>query len=297
MKKRLQNLCILTFSGLIAVTSGVFVGCKRATFTEPPAPPQRYPQFSVLPDKEEIFTPTPPKNSEKRIPAPTKSDFWDVENVDVSRIDYGRKHIAFTFDDSPNRTLEQIVGVFTEYNQANPDCVACATVFYNGVGFNEYTLPAAQAAYAVGFEAGNHTFSHSNLCELDLETLQKEIDGVDELLKKIDGKERHLLRAPYGKINQVVRDAAKTPIIDWSVDTLDWTGLTSEEICERVYAGLEDGGIVLMHDGPKNTVEALKILLPELKARGYQITSVSQLSKINACALKTSGAYTRARKR
>ena len=104
-----------------------------------------------------------------------------------------------------------------------------------------------------------------------------------------------MLRAPYGLLNDEVKVAAKAPIIDWSIDTLDWQKIPAQEICKKVYAGLENGAIVLMHDGFENTVEAVKILLPELKRLGYQVTSVSQLAKVHSCSLKTGSVYTRAR--
>ena len=274
------------------VTACLFpVGCKKTAKVPPPQLPHSTNQ------RFEDVTPYPHESGENSVPAPVVSEFWDTSDVDISSIDLSKKHIAFTFDDAPNRTLEQIVAVFTEFNQKNPDAIASATVFYNGVGFNEASFAAAQAAYAVGFETGNHTYSHFNLCDLDRERLRYEIEETDKLLKNIDGKPFHLLRAPYGSIDERVREESKTPILDWSVDTLDWTGISAQEICEKVYAGLEDGGIVLMHDGAKNTVEALKILLPELKARGYQITGVSQLAKIHDLTLKRGSVYTRARKR
>lgn len=228
-------------------------------------------------------------------PAPYLSKYWDVTDVDISKLRPEKKHVAFTFDDSPNRTLEQIVGVFTAFNETNPDCVANATVFYNGIRIDSKSLPSVYTAYTVGFETGNHTFSHFNLCALSTEKLQEEIDKTNEILKKIDGKSYHLLRAPYGNVNEQVRNCANAPIIDWWIDTLDWTNNSADEICERVLNGIESGAIVLMHDGPQNTVTALKRLLPELKRLGYQVTSVSQLSKIHTCPLRTGGVYTRAR--
>ncbi len=266
----------------------LFPACKR----QPANPPTGDNlNVSILPSKDDL----PPPINETPTPTPTDSGIWDVSNVDVSQLNLERKHVSFTFDDAPGKTLEQLVAVFTQFNKNNPDCKASATVFFNGAYFNEYTVPAAHAAFAAGFEMGNHTYSHFNLCSLDPQTLQKEIDDTDVILKQIDGKDRHLLRAPYGNLNETVKKVATVPIIDWSIDTLDWQKPEVEVICERVYNGLENGAIVLMHDGFENTVEAVKILLPELKRRGYQVTTVSALSKIHSCSLKTGSVYTRAR--
>ena len=50
-----------------------------------------------------------------------------------------------------------------------------------------------------------------------------------------------------------------------------------------------------MHDGGKNTIEAVKLLLPALKEAGYQVVSVSQLSKAHNVSLKRGSTYIRIR--
>lgn len=229
------------------------------------------------------------------IPAP-EEEFWNTDDVDVSGVDRNKNHIAFTFDDSPSKTLERIVGVFVDYNKENPDCPASCTVFCNCVYLNERTLAPLQAAFAAGFELGNHSYSHKNLTALTKEELIWEMEENDRLLEKIDGNALHLLRAPYGKVNDQVKSLSKTPVMDWSIDTLDWTGKTQEEIYETVFSQKSDGAIVLMHDGYENTVDALKRLLPDLKEAGYQVLSVSQMAKIHDCPLRIGGLYTRARR-
>ncbi len=232
---------------------------------------------------------------EKLAPAPTLSEFWAVDDVDISMLDKNKKHVAFTFDDAPTRHLPELIQVFLDFNKNNPDCIASATIFYNGVNLNEYTLPYLKNAYKSGLELGNHTYSHCDLRTLASFELEREISLVDEFLERIDGKPLHLLRAPYGAVDDKVRSVARTPILDWSVDTLDWTGISAEEICQRTLDGLERGGIVLFHDGADNTVQAIRTLLPILKEKNYQVVSVSQLSKIHTCPLKNGGLYTRAR--
>lgn len=232
--------------------------------------------------------------SESFIPQDEK--YWKVEDVDTSEIDLNRKLISFTFDDSPSRTLENIFAVFAAFNEKNADCKASATVFFNGRLFNNETPHLLYTACALGFELGNHTYSHFDLTTLEEETLRLEIDKTDALLEKADGKTRHLLRAPFGRVNELVKEAAKTPLIDWTIDTLDWTGASEEEIYNRVFDGRFSGAIVLMHDGYESTVSALKRLLPDLKADGYQVVSVSKMIKAHGCKFRRGGVYIRARK-
>lgn len=221
---------------------------------------------------------------------------WDVSDIDISEIDPNRKLISFTFDDSPSRTLENIYAVFAAFNEENPDCKASATVFFNGNLFDSQTPHLLYTAGLLGFELGNHTHSHYDLTTLSNAEISAEIDKADELLKRGDGKERHLLRAPFGKINDSVKACAKTPLIDWTIDTLDWTGVSEDAIYNSVFEQKFSGAIVLMHDGYDNTVSALKRLLPDLKEAGYQVVSVSKMSKAHGCNFQTGKVYIRARK-
>ncbi|MBE7080002.1 MAG: polysaccharide deacetylase family protein [Clostridiales bacterium] len=227
----------------------------------------------------------------------SQNPIWDVSDIDISYIQQNRKLIAFTFDDSPAKTLENIFAVFAEYNENNPDCKATATLFVNGGLVTEDSIQTLHAANALGFELGNHTQSHLDLTTLPNEELHAEIDTTDAILSKIDGKKQHLLRPPFGFINDAVKAQTSAPIINWNVDTMDWSKVSAEEIYHSVYDRVSSGAIVLMHDGYPNTVEALKRLLPDLKNAGYQIVSVSALAKAHGCTLKNGGEYVRLRKR
>ena len=226
--------------------------------------------------------------------APPPSPFWDVSTVDISHVSPTRKLIALTFDDAPVSSFENLVAVFAEYNLQNPDCQACATVFFNGT-YLRSNGAAAISALSVGFELANHSNHHLDLSKIDEETARKEIDTVDEYLSVIDGKEKHLFRPPYGKLGKESKAAIGVPIINWSIDTLDWKGRSEKEIFETVFSQKEDGAIVLMHDGYSQTVQAVKRLLPALKEAGYQVVSVSQMAKAHNCPLKNGSVYTRAR--
>ena len=283
MKKPFYQ-CTLTILNALLYLSPTLCACKTHTSA---------PQLTA--ERTIYYAPSALEKDKTLVPTPTIAEFWPTEDVDISMLDKSKKHVAFTFDDAPTRHLPELTNVFLEFNKNNPDCAASATIFYNGVNLNDYTLPYIKRAYEAGLELGNHTYSHCDLRTLAPFELEKEISLVDEFLEKIDGKRLHLLRAPYGAVDDKVRALAKTPILDWSVDTLDWTGIDAKEICERTISGLEEGGIVLFHDGTKNTVQAIEILLPLLKEKNYQVVSVSQLSKLHTCPLRIGGLYTRAR--
>ena len=230
-------------------------------------------------------------------PFKTNDAYWQDQDVDISCVQPNRKLLALTFDDAPASTLEEIIAVFLGYNQTHPDAPASATLFCNGARINAASSSAVAAATALGFELGNHTQHHYDLSTLSQQQLQQEIERTDKMLYPFDKRRLHLLRAPYGRISDAVRMIAKTPIIDWFIDTNDWTGIPKESIYDAVWQNKTDGAIVLMHDGYPHTVDALKQLLPDLYKAGYQAVSVSQMAKAHGCKLKVGCVYTRARKR
>lgn len=274
-------------------TTLAFSSCQSASA------PQENKLNAYLPRSfDEYFNDYEPITPVEITPSPNPKNplVWDVSDVDISYVDKTKKLIAFTFDDSPSKTMENILATFASYNESNPDCRATATIFYNGGLIDESSMHLLHTAHILGMELGNHTHSHHDLTTLSQAELRLEIDRTDELLSKVDGKPRHLLRAPFGRINEEVKTQAETPIIDWTIDTLDWTNASENEIYERVWNGRFSGGIVLMHDGYPHTMDALKRLLRDLKADGYQVVSVSAMAKAHGCALKRSSVYIRARK-
>jgi peptidoglycan/xylan/chitin deacetylase (PgdA/CDA1 family) len=227
---------------------------------------------------------------------PLEPNEWDVSDVNISDVDESRKLIALTFDDAPSNRMESILSVFAEFNECNPDCKASATIFYNGIRFDEQTPHLLASALALGFELGNHGYSHSDLTKLPTEELLKEIEATDKLLALADKKPTHLFRAPFGKTDERIKLLVPAPLINWTIDTLDWTGVSDDTILESVLTGCFSGAIVLMHDGYPQTVNALKRLLPALKEKGYQAVSVSKLIKAHRCVFYRGKEYVRARK-
>ena len=223
------------------------------------------------------------------------SERFHTADVDISKVCTTRKLIALTFDDAPSKTTEEIIAAFLSYNVTHPDVPASATLFCNGKNLYPSTTPSLEVALTAGFELGNHTQNHKDLTTVTADELRYEIEETDRLLCRLDGKPIHLLRTPYGAMNEEIKRAAHAPIINWFVDTLDWTGISADAIYDKVWQGKGDGVIVLLHDGYPNTVTALRRLLPDLYNAGYQAVTVSQMAKAHHCNLKIGGIYTRAR--
>ncbi len=62
-----------------------------------------------------------------------------------------------------------------------------------------------------------------------------------------------------------------------SGDSIDWKEPSAEQITARVVGGTKSGSILLFHNDLENTTEALPKLLEQLKEKGFEFVSVSEL--------------------
>ena len=65
--------------------------------------------------------------------------------------------------------------------------------------------------------------------------------------------------------------------IQWSVDSLDWKGLSASEIQSRVLDRVQPGSIVLFHNAAEHTPEALPGILAALQRDGYTVVPISEI--------------------
>lgn len=127
---------------------------------------------------------------------------------------------------------------------------------------------------------GSHSDTHPHVNNLSYEENIQEIEKSNDKIEKIIWKRTNLYRAPYGECNNTVIKAANDKgyfCIQWSLDTLDYTGLTGDEMWNRLDSKLSSGDIILTHNGTKHTADSLDMLLKNIKQKGYNIVPVSNL--------------------
>lgn len=134
-----------------------------------------------------------------------------------------------------------------------------------------------------GHELGNHGYKHLHHSTLTREANKQEILKTEEIVKQITGVKTSLFAPPYGDFNDTVVDAAESlgyKVIMWSIDTIDWNTKDYKKILDRIEKKHHNGAIVLMHP-TKSTVQALPLMLKNLEAHGYEITTVSDVLEKN----------------
>lgn len=127
---------------------------------------------------------------------------------------------------------------------------------------------------------GNHSDTHPHVNNLNLEKNIEEIQKCSKRIEDITGKKTLLYRGPYGEYNDTVINAAKSQnhlCIQWNLDTLDYSGITGEEMWKRLESKLISGSIILSHNGTKHTADSLDMLLTKIKEKGYKVVTVSDL--------------------
>ena len=184
--------------------------------------------------------------------------------------------IALTFDDGPHpRYTKEILAILEEYH-------VTATFFIIGVNAENYPADL-QRIIDAGCEIGNHTYSHLPIKKLSEDALQKEIVQCEDTIYKLSGVRPCIFRPPEGMMNDALKgllSQMQYHIVLWSIDTMDWALTPSSEIYQNVTKKIHSGDIILMHDyvsGGNTTCKALRLIIPELLARGYEVVTVSEL--------------------
>ena len=172
-------------------------------------------------------------------------------------------YVALTFDDGPfAATTAKLLATLR-------DSDVRATFFTVGRNI-EANRELQVLTKRAGMWIANHSWSHPNLTELSPGEVYAELARTQLVSVEVTKKWPTLFRPPYGATNAQVTSTARqlgmTEVL-WTVDSRDWAGVSSAEIRERA-AALQPGGIILMHDGIQNTIDAVPLVVADLRERG-----------------------------
>lgn len=200
-----------------------------------------------------------------------KKRVFEEDNYDILNYTKSDKLVAFTFDDGPSYNTIKIVNTLVKYDSK-------ATFFLVGNQIEKYAK-TMDVLVKNGMDIGNHTYSHKELTKLRDKEILKEIDLTNEVIYNKTGIKPMFLRPSYGAMNKRIKKLSTMPIIIWNIDTLDWKYHNSNKIKDKILKYVSDGDIILMHDTYVATLNAIEMVIPELKKQGYKIVSVSELFK------------------
>lgn len=187
--------------------------------------------------------------------------------------DRANKVVSLTFDAAwGDEDTEQLIGILGKYDVP-------ATFFVVGEWVDRCG-DSVKALHDAGHEIMNHSDTHPHMPGLSRDAMIREINACSDKIQAVTGKRPTLFRAPYGDYDNALletTDMLEMPCIQWDVDSLDWKGLTAEEIVRRVTSQVGSGSIVLFHNAAKHTPEALSAIIETLQRRGYTFLRASEM--------------------
>ena len=171
-------------------------------------------------------------------------------------------YVGLTFDDGPNTgTTNQLISTLRNAG-------ATATVF--PTGSNAPSNASLMQAYKnAGLQIGNHSWDHPHLVNMSQADIQSQLSRTQTAIQQTAGVTPTLFRPPYGETNQTLKNVESSlglREIIWDVDSNDWNNASADAI-RQAAARLTNGQIILMHDWPAATQQALPNILNDLKSR------------------------------
>jgi peptidoglycan/xylan/chitin deacetylase (PgdA/CDA1 family) len=234
-------------------------------------PPPAVPTISAPPTIEPAPSTSAPVES---APSPVNVQATRTPPIFSGPLGTPGKVVYLTFDDGPTATTTTLLDLLARHR-------AKATFFALGNNVVERPRTAARAVRE-GHAVENHSWSHPRLTGLDWAAFYRQISKTNTAIKAATNDAPECLRAPYGAYDggTLLRaDRFGLRMIQWSVDSRDWSRPGAKAIVRNVLSNVRNGSIVLLHDGGGNrqqTIDAVRILLPELRERGYVMRALPQ---------------------
>lgn len=208
-----------------------------------------------------------------------------TRKIPVYGVETDKKVIALTFDAAWGADKTQgILDVMGQYG-------AKGTFFLVGFWIDKYEKETKAIAEA-GFDIGNHSRNHLNMPKLSENEIKNEIEYVNDRVFDLTGKKPKYFRAPFGDYsNKLMTSLEELNMVgvQWSIDSLDWKGLSAKQIYERVVPKAKSGDIVLFHNNSDHVLDALPLVLSALKGQGFEFVTLSQLVHTEGYTIDSNG--------
>lgn len=193
--------------------------------------------------------------------------------IPIYSVETDKKVVSISFDAAwGDEQTQSLLDILDKYKIKS-------TFFLVGGWVDKYP-DDVKAISEAGHDVGNHSDTHAHLPQLGNDGILDEIKTCNDKVEDITGKCPKLFRPPYGDYNNAVVDVANSIdmyCVQWSIDSLDWKDPTPAEMVSRIKKNLCPGSIILMHNGAKNTPEALPMIIEMIKQEGYEIVPISEI--------------------
>jgi len=212
---------------------------------------------------------------------------WVIKKLTIIRMRIFLKNnnvTCLTFDDGPDPiATPQILDLLSTYNIK-------ATFFLQGKKAEKYPT-IVKSMLDNGHEIGDHSYAHLHPWKFSPLQYWKDLINGKRIIEKynISGKQV-LFRPPYGKLNILTIFYSiiyNRKFAFWSLDPKDYEQSDSDSIAKYVTSKLNNGSIILLHDGryegepkisdPQITVDALQLILEKSQEMDLTFVTVSEV--------------------
>jgi len=202
--------------------------------------------------------------------------FGPQQPAAIYSIPTDKKVIALTFDISWGE--KRAIPILNVLKEKNVD----KSTFFLSAPWSQTHPEIAKKIAESGFEVGSHGYKHDNYSTLSDDEIRNQIQSAHTVLSQVTGQKPNLIRLPNGDFDKRVlriADELNYKVIQWDTDSQDWMNIGTDKIVSRVVDKAHPGDIILMHasDTTKQTHEALPAIIDQLRAKGYEFVSVSEL--------------------
>ncbi|MEW1824409.1 polysaccharide deacetylase family protein [Streptomyces sp. NPDC088196] len=208
----------------------------------------------------------------------------------------GGKTVALTFD--ADMTADEGPRAAKGEHFDNPQLISTlrtlkvpATVFMTGRWADEYPAEARAIGRDPQFEIANHSYSHYaftgdcyGLPTVAPDRMKADVERAYTAFKKAGvPNAMPYFRFPGGCYD---RQALKTlsavgvTAVQWDVVSGDAFATDSDAVAQQVLEGVKPGSVVVMHctrSAAPATERAVRMIVPELRKKGYRFVKVSEL--------------------
>ena len=195
----------------------------------------------------------------------------EVVEVPKEKVLPNKKLVCLTFDDGPSKYTDELLEIL----HANK---SKATFFISGNNIvNNKEIIKRIDTY--GNQIGNHGYTHIPFTNMDIDDVNVEIAMTSTMLIDLGINISNIVRPPFGKLNESLKEQIHAPFILYNIDPEDWKHQDKGYIKQVIKSRIEDGSIILLHDQYKETIEAVRELIPELQNEGYEFVTINEMQK------------------
>jgi len=170
-------------------------------------------------------------------------------------------YVGITFDDGPTSNTATLISLLKQNN--------LTPVTWFNWGQRVAGNPSLISQELTVGEVQNHSYTHPHMSGYSYQQVSSELSQANQAIQNAGAPKPKLYRAPYGELNSTIRQAAKDLglfAMTWDVDSGDWNGASTASIV-NANNQLQNGQVILMHDGYANTNNAIAQIAANLRAK------------------------------